>query len=270
MLRVIIYGTGAIANFLTEYINYSNVDIVAYADSYQYGTEIKGIKVISDQEISKQEFDYVIIAFSSVNKGLENLLSMGINRDSIIAYTPMTDNEYYDKLFSICNENLRSYLNDKIIGDIFNLESIKYHLCAMHTYKNSSDIIERDYVREQTLLLIAEEIKRKKLKGDVAELGVYRGEFSKKINQLFPDKTLYLFDTFEGFNVIDIEKDVTLLNESTEQIKFKDTTEKMVLDKMVYPQKCVTKKGYFPDTFDLENVNFSHNQTCRNSTNRYE
>ena len=56
-----------------------------------------------------------------------------------------------------------------------------------------------DYVRVATLELIAEEIKQQNVQGSVAELGVYQGEFSKYINQVFSQRKLFLFDTFKGF-----------------------------------------------------------------------
>ena len=34
---------------------------------------------------------------------------------------------------------------------------------------------------------------------DVAEAGVFQGEFAKWINQFFPNRVLHLFDTFQGF-----------------------------------------------------------------------
>ena len=62
-----------------------------------------------------------------------------------------------------------------------------------------------DYVRYATLGLCYEEITAKEIKGNVAELGVYKGDFAKRLNLLFPEKKLYLFDTFEGFNKLDIK-----------------------------------------------------------------
>ena len=43
--------------------------------------------------------------------------------------------------------------------------------------------------------------------GNVAELGVYRGDFAKEINKVFSDRKLYLFDTFEGFHEKDVSKE---------------------------------------------------------------
>src|SRR6185436_15032608 len=65
-----------------------------------------------------------------------------------------------------------------------------------------------DYVRLSTLELICHEINSKKLEGNVAELGVYKGKFARYINQYFPNKTLYLFDTFMGFDERDTKKEV--------------------------------------------------------------
>lgn len=56
-----------------------------------------------------------------------------------------------------------------------------------------------DYIRNSSLELVANEIYTNHIERSVAELGVYRGEFAKIINELFPDRKLYLFDTFEGF-----------------------------------------------------------------------
>lgn len=257
MKKIIIYGTGAIANFLVTHINNASAQIVAYANSYDYGNTINDIIVINDVDICNYTFDYIIIAFSNPSRGFEKLISMNIERKKIIAFTPMTDLSYLNRLSSTCNADLHSYLNDNELSNLFHLDTINYHLCAMHTYQNYTDIIEHDYVREQTLALLAEEINRKKLSGNVAELGVYKGEFSKKLNTLFPNKTLYLFDTFEGFNSNDIKQDTTLLSETTESIKFTDTCAEKVLSLMPYPEKCILKKGYFPDTYDLEELTFS-------------
>ena len=61
-----------------------------------------------------------------------------------------------------------------------------------------------DYIRLATLELVSYEIAKKNLEGSVAELGVYKGKFARYLNQYFPDRLLYLFDTFEGFDNRDI------------------------------------------------------------------
>lgn len=89
---------------------------------------------------------------------------------------------------------------------------------------------------------------RSGISGSVAEAGVFQGEFARIINESFPDRKLYLFDTFEGFD----ERDVLY----EEKNGFSDavaghlhlTSESLVLEKMNYPEMCVIKKGYFPES----------------------
>ncbi|MBS1510152.1 MAG: methyltransferase [Bacteroidetes bacterium] len=104
-----------------------------------------------------------------------------------------------------------------------------------------------DYVRSSTLELCYQEIGRKKLTGSVAELGVYKGDFAKKINALFADRKFYLFDTFKGFNNADIALDQQN-NYSTGAQNFSNTSIELVKSKMPHPDQCVFKKGFFPDT----------------------
>jgi len=104
-----------------------------------------------------------------------------------------------------------------------------------------------DYIRLATLELISYEIRTKKLLGNTAELGVYKGKFARYINQYFPDKTLYLFDTFEGFDKRDIKSE-TQKKFSTGEQDFSDTSVSSVLKLMPFPEKCILIKGFFPES----------------------
>lgn len=112
-----------------------------------------------------------------------------------------------------------------------------------------------DYVRYSSLELVAHEINHKKLVWNTAELWVYQWDFSSKINELFPQRKLYLFDTFEGFDHkdINIEKDN---NFSTGDQDFSQTSIEKVMQKMKHPKQCIVKKWYFPDTAEDINDNF--------------
>ncbi len=104
-----------------------------------------------------------------------------------------------------------------------------------------------DYIRLSTLELAANEVIRKDIPGAVAEVGVYKGKFARFINLYFADRNLYLFDTFEGFDPKDISTD---LNKgfSTGKQDFSETSVENVLSIMPYREKCIIKKGYFPET----------------------
>lgn len=104
-----------------------------------------------------------------------------------------------------------------------------------------------DYVRLSALELISYEINRKGLRGNTAELGVYKGKFARYINQYFPDRLLYLFDTFEGFDRRDIDRDIQMQFSAGKQ-DFSDTSVEGVLKIMPSPEKCVLVKGFFPES----------------------
>jgi O-methyltransferase len=109
-----------------------------------------------------------------------------------------------------------------------------------------------DYVRLSTLELISFEINQKNLVGNVAELGVYKGKFAKYINKYFQDRLLYLFDTFEGFDVRDVRSE-NKKNFSSGTQDFSDTSKESVLARMPFPQKCQIVKGFFPES--AKNIN---------------
>lgn len=89
--------------------------------------------------------------------------------------------------------------------------------------------------------MCAREIHRKKVDGPVAEVGVYKGVFAQYINHYFPDKTLYLFDTFEGFSSKDITKDDRERLGIDENI-FEDTSIAEVLAKWSIRRNVLSKK----------------------------
>lgn len=89
--------------------------------------------------------------------------------------------------------------------------------------------------------------KERNLEGNCAEVGVYRGDFARHINASFPEKILYLMDTFEGFAAIDLQNE----NKGAQNIgagHFANTSVELVLSKMPHVQRCVVRKGWFPDT----------------------
>lgn len=105
-----------------------------------------------------------------------------------------------------------------------------------------------DLIRSGTLALLAREIKRRSVLGAVAELGVAYGEFASVINALFPERMLYLFDTFSGFDDADLEHDRSAGFTDITNGTYSDTNVDIVMKKMRHPERCIIRKGYFPDT----------------------
>ena len=106
--------------------------------------------------------------------------------------------------------------------------------------------LNRD-IRKSTLECISREIYKNGIKGAVAEAGVYKGNTAKYNNALFPDRKLYLFDTFHGFDQRDqrYDDDSEIHNL---KLDFSDTSVEMVLEKMIWIQNVIIRKGWFPDS----------------------
>lgn len=88
-------------------------------------------------------------------------------------------------------------------------------------------------------------IAERELGGNLAEVGVFRGDFSRLLNRYMPSKKLYLFDTFEGFDHRDFQNENNI---NKKKALFKNTSEEYVVSRMPHPENCVVKKGYFPET----------------------
>lgn len=108
-----------------------------------------------------------------------------------------------------------------------------------------SQLTSRDYIRVCSLAAVADEINAGSVPGSVAELGVYQGDFAKHIHAAFPDRNIYLFDTFEGFNHNDKAAELGGgFSSATED--FSNTTVELVLQKLQHPEKAIVRAGYFP------------------------
>lgn len=130
------------------------------------------------------------------------------------------------------------------------LQNQHLFLSSSLNYLKRSRVLDEnyfDYVRLATLELISHEIRKKNLKGNVAELGVYKGKFARYINLYFKERKLYLFDTFKGFDERDIDTERKKGFSSGAQ-KFSDTSVESVLALMPYPNNCIPVKGFFPES----------------------
>jgi O-methyltransferase len=102
-------------------------------------------------------------------------------------------------------------------------------------------------IRSAAFKRIAERIREAGVEGALAELGVYRGDFAWQLNEQFPDRKLYLFDTFEGFHEQDISVERQIGASKAQAHDFSDTSEEAVLARMPHKEQIVLKKGYFPE-----------------------
>lgn len=81
-----------------------------------------------------------------------------------------------------------------------------------------------------------------KNRGDIAEIGVYKGGTARLLARSCPQKTVYLFDTFSGMPDVDPEIDAHRAGE------FADTSLESVQDFLKDAPNVSFRQGFFPDT----------------------
>ena len=277
-MRVYIWGTGVMAS---EYLKKKEIafdDILGFIESKKQKNEFEGKRVFEPQEISNH-YDYIIVCVKHVGRDIYRLCKeIGIDTSKLV----LIDNwEWMDgsSIDMIPSKHCQKIVENEIdIQKIFPklYESyIKENDALAERYtvvvRNGSDLCEKDspmsskeffskayqtdYFRYRTFELVANEIIKKNIKGSVAEVGVFRGAFSKLINVKFKNKKLYLFDTFDSFDEEEFKLEFLKGRTPKEFLDgFRKTSVEMVLENMIYPDKCIIKKGLFPSTsVGLEN-----------------
>lgn len=195
---------------------------------YPFGRQGMLVKRILNERYGVEEAFICDEILSEKNPRIKPLEYLSQINTSKYHFIITSDNPvYYDEI----RLNLRKYVVEENIIDLFPCKAL---------VSNNPRIA--------SLEVASREIYDKKIQGAVAEAGVYRGGFAAYINQFFRDRSLYLFDTFEGFTARDIEKDkangYTLRNAEY----YGDTSVDLVLKNMPFADKVVIRKGNFPDT----------------------
>lgn len=103
-------------------------------------------------------------------------------------------------------------------------------------------------IRSATLHRMAKRVSEGNIPGDIAELGVFRGNIAWQLNALFPDRQLLLFDTFEGFSRKDIQIETDGQYSKVSEKTFSDTSVEYVRNRLPFPQNALFYPGYFPET----------------------
>ncbi|MBR1419602.1 MAG: hypothetical protein IJ575_00875, partial [Selenomonadaceae bacterium] len=210
--------------------------------------------VFSVSEIKDLDFDRIFIANVYLNT-VEETLAVGIPEEKIFITIQSLYEEYRSKYpdgkikFALTSMLTQKLQSRKILGS------------KIAELDGNFFIVAQDGFRIGTLQLLAEEIQNQKIPGEIAELGVFRGEFAKYLNELFPDRTLNLFDTFEGFadqqENHDRQSGLVAENMLVNSSYLKNTTVDLVMSKMKHPERVKIYKGFFPDTIPSEEKQFA-------------
>lgn len=210
-------------------------------------TLIFGAGVIGKRIYEQIKLSTDVVGFLDNNRLAWNTEFCGI---PVLGNDSVLDSIEYDEIIiasfvgftSILEQLLSAGVPDEKIGKNFVLSSAAYQ--ARINFLHDFSRLNRENAKQYA----------------VAEGGVLQGEFAREINSCFPDSTLYLFDTFQGFD----KRDIAFEEENCSYVKSEDsykitsiTSEELVLSKLPIKEKAVIRKGYFPETASgLENETF--------------
>ena len=253
-MKVYIWGNGKVAKKFVEKATFKKeVEMAGYVVS----DERCSVDAVCYSKVEFNDDSIVIIASSFTDEILKTIIfHTKLKMSQCIALRPT---EFSEK-FGVNIKNIWKVIENPFPFVIDNMRKVTVLRTGLD-YKRDClwDAIPRpdevtwlyDYVRINTFDLVAREIESKCIDGAVAELGVYRGDFSQYINMRFPNRKCYLFDTFTGFDEKEANEEINLNYTDREFAdSFKDTSEQLVLNKMPFPNQCIIKKGLFPESLD--------------------
>ncbi len=242
MAGIYIWGTGCGAGELMAKLP-AGVKLAGFVDSFPMGDSFMGRPVIKPEALPGCEPELVIVSARASGEILDKCLALGLERERLL----------FTKNASAVEDMNCSYpLAARLLGGE-TVENIipRYRLVPEPLRRMESQLSERDmendYVRIKTLELVSERIAA--LPGAAAELGVYKGGFARCINALMPERRLYLFDTFEGFESSEAMREMRQgrLSEGVSEAH-KNTSLEKVMGLMPHPGSVQPMPGYFPES----------------------
>lgn len=244
-MKIGIFGSGsALKDFLSILPEGHEIVALADNDTARHGQEVEGNRIVSAEAMAALAPEIVVIAARAVDEIRAQLQALGIADERICAYYPSYSRELGEQV----NDDIVR-LNDSLGTSIPLAGIATMYLWPETTDAQRTDVGE-DFVRRHAMRLAAEWVALRKVPGSVAELGVYQGEQAALLNALFPDRTVRLFDTFEGFSPADL---VTEADEGYSQAAlgdFQDTSIERVMARMPYPGRVTVHAGLFPDSLN--------------------
>lgn len=242
-MNILVWGVGLSIGFL----HMDDITIIGYVESMPRGAEYNGLPIYSPVQAKEVPYDYIAVATEKTLEIYNEIIKADLDLKKIIFKNYLIDfNRESDAEIEKSGKNaarkVKLYPQYRSNTDLIGANPLSELMEKDTAYRY-------DYSRFKTFELIADRINKDHVVGDVAEFGVFRGVFAALINKVFHNRTLYLFDSFEGFRPEEATREVESGRTSEEFVnKFKNTSVEYVMSKMPYPQMIDVRKGFFPET----------------------
>ena len=255
--KILLWGTGRMTGRLLDEVDFvgRGLEIIGYVDNdaslsvYRGGTS-----VYKPAELSGLEFDAVIVPILQSVEVHEQVQELGLDESKFIYYYLNTIRQDMNKDYRLVADILGEETAEKIRHRTTEIRLPDDYILQRPlegVRKWSNDKFRFDFVRMKTLEFIVTEIIERSITGNIAELGVFRGEFAQYLNYAFPDRKLYLFDTFEGFREEEAKEEQAAGNiGESETSAYANTNIERVMDIMPFSDRIVVKQGLFPESLD--------------------
>ena len=234
-MTIYVYGTGCGAGDLVDAALPAE-RVEAFVDR-EGGASFLGRPVISLEQLAGREFDLLIVASREAERVERDCRQLGIAPEKLLFLknhlAPVERNRSYD--------TARAVLGDAYVDRLIGSERLIRVPLWTEKERIAGPGSDNDYVRLKTLEALC--LRLGGVPGAAAELGVYRGGFARWINALLPERTLYLFDTFEGFDPAESAGESAGFTEA-----HRNTSAEQVLAALPHPERAVIRPGLFPQT----------------------
>lgn len=226
-MSVYVWGTGCGAGELIEKGLDLNI-ISAFVETVPALESFLGKIVIAPEEIDVDGCELIIVSTRFAQEVRDRCRSLGIADERLFFLkNSCTLNDLNEK-------NLApTVLGEKLYNELRPRQRLISEPPALTGYIEENG----DYIRLAQLELICRRLAH--VPGAAAELGVFRGDFAHHINRLLPDRKLYLFDSFQGFD----EKSGA---GEAFQAAHEKTSAAAVLNRMPHPETVEIRAGFFP------------------------
>ena len=233
-MGIYVWGTGCGASELLEQ-GFALDRVEAFVDSFPMGDAFLGKPVFLPEQLDISRCDLLIITARHADAIGNRCRELGIPEEKCL---------FLKNNMILTDRNTACSCAKDLLGEALLKKLLpKHRTLPTPAQLADSALPERDlsndYVRLATLELLCRRLAD--VPGAAAELGVYRGFFARCINQLLPERKLYLFDSFEGFS------EEANASESFQAAHANTTIEK-VLAILPYPEKVIVKPGFFPES----------------------
>lgn len=235
-MGIYVWGTGCGASELIE--QGLELDrISAFVDSYPSADTFLGTPVLLPEKLNVADCELLIVTTRHTDAVALRCAQLGIPKNKLLF---LKNNHQLSDRNAACIA-AEELLGKALLAKLLPKQRIIPTPAQLSDSKLQEGDLSNDYVRLATLELLCRRLET--VPGATAELGVYKGFFARSINQLLPDRTLYLFDSFESFAPEACATPVF-------QAAHANTTSDRVMRIMPHPEMVCMKPGFFPGSLN--------------------